>query len=52
VGVKLNWVFLVFGVLLLLTGLFWSGSLVAAGLVVAGAGFALVGAVRDDGQAR
>jgi hypothetical protein len=26
--------------------------LVAAGLVVAGAGFALVGAVRDDGQAR
>jgi hypothetical protein len=48
----LNWVFLILGVLLLLTGLFWAGSVVAAGFVVAGAGFALVGAVRDDGQAR
>lgn len=48
----LSWVYVAVGFCLFVAGLLLSWSPVVWGLVVAGCGFMVVGAVRDDGKAR
>lgn len=49
---KVNAAIAVAGVAVLIVGLVWSGSLVAALLVVAGLALLVAGGLRDDGTTR
>lgn len=50
-GVTLSWAYVGLGLCLFVAGLLLAWSPVVWGLVVAGVGFMVVGAVRDDGKA-